>query len=169
MLVALITTHCLFARLKHSSDIVLYENVIFIIFQFGIIGSYYYYQGGRIHIPLAATILAEDIERVTAYLKVMACYGYGSNNEGWKEYRKYSLAKILKDLINDMEGEGKFVGLREGQKSYVEVDEPYRGVNIRNIRSLERDHQYELIERADKRYLSVMILGADANYLHKNV
>jgi hypothetical protein len=39
MLVALVTTHCLFARLKHSSDIVLYENVIFIIFQFGRIGS----------------------------------------------------------------------------------------------------------------------------------
>jgi hypothetical protein len=60
-----------------------------------------------------------------------------------------------------MEGEGRFIGLREGQKLYSEVDEPYGGVNIRNIRSLKGDRQYEIIECADKRYLS-------ANYPHKN-
>jgi hypothetical protein len=97
----------------------------------------------------------------------MASYGYGGNNEGWKEYRKYALAETLKDLIIDMEGEGKFIGLREGQKPYVEVDEPSRGVNIRNIRSLKRDHQYELIERADKRYLSVNVANNE-NHIEQN-
>lgn len=41
----------------------------------------------------------------------MASYGFGNNNVGWKESRKNKLAEILKGLVQDMEGEGKFIGL----------------------------------------------------------
>jgi len=46
----------------------------------------------------------------------MTRYGFGDNNEGWKESRKDNLAEVLKGLVEDMKCERKFVGLREGQK-----------------------------------------------------
>lgn len=45
----------------------------------------------------------------------------------------HNLAEVLKGLVEDMKCERKFVGLREGQKPFVEVDERYRGVTIMNI------------------------------------
>lgn len=63
----------------------------------------------------------------------MTRYRFGDNNEGWKESRKDNLAEVLKGLVEDMKCERKFVGLREGQKPFVEVDERYRGVTIMNI------------------------------------
>ncbi|MGH9953014.1 MAG: hypothetical protein ACRD5J_15465 [Nitrososphaeraceae archaeon] len=41
----------------------------------------------------------------------MASCGFGLNNEGWNESKKGSLAKALKELVEDMEDEGKFIGL----------------------------------------------------------
>lgn len=63
----------------------------------------------------------------------MASYGFGDHNEGWKESKKDTLAEELMVLVEDMECEGKFIGLKQGQKPYVQVDEPYRGVAIMNI------------------------------------
>jgi hypothetical protein len=86
----------------------------------------------------------------------MVNYGFGINNKGWKDSKKNSLAKLLKELFEDMEGEGKLIGLVQGQKPYVLVDEPSPGVTIMNITYLTKEFQHELIERADKRYLAVM-------------
>jgi hypothetical protein len=86
----------------------------------------------------------------------MVSYGFGINNKGWNESKKNSLAKALEGLVEDMEGEGKFIGLARGQKPYVQVDEPYRGVIIMNVSYLAKEYQYELIERANKRYLALM-------------
>lgn len=102
----------------------------------------------------------------------MATYGFGNNNVGWKESRKNKLADTLKGLVQDMEGEGKFIGLVQGQKPYIQVDEPSRGVTIMNITYLTREFQLELIERADKRYADVMTgtEGDSKDYvLSKNV
>ncbi|HZA71096.1 MAG TPA: hypothetical protein VE548_15485 [Nitrososphaeraceae archaeon] len=102
----------------------------------------------------------------------MASYGFGNNNVGWKESRKNKLAEILKGLLQDMEGEGKFIGLIQGQKPYVQIDEPSRGVTIMNITYLTREFQLELIERADKKYADVMTgTEGDSNdyVLSKNV
>jgi hypothetical protein len=102
----------------------------------------------------------------------MASYGFGINNIGWKEAKKDALAKALKELVEDMEGEGKFIGLVQGQKPYVQVDEPSPGVAIINITYLTREFQFELIERADKRYAGVMTgtEGDSKDYvLSKNV
>jgi hypothetical protein len=46
--------------------------------------------------------------------------------------------------------------VKEEQKSYVAVDEIYRGVTIKNLMNLRKDDQLELIESADKRYLAIM-------------
>jgi hypothetical protein len=54
-----------------------------------------------------------------------------------EESRKDNLAEVLKGLVEDMEWERKFVGLREGQKLFVEVDERNRGVTIMNITHLK--------------------------------
>jgi hypothetical protein len=54
-----------------------------------------------------------------------------------EESRKDNLAEVLKGLVEDMEWERKFVGLREGQKPFVEVDERNRGVTIMNITHLK--------------------------------
>lgn len=86
----------------------------------------------------------------------MASYGFGNNNVGWKESRKNKLAEILKGLVQDMEGEGKFIGIIQRQKPYVQIDEPSRGVTVMNITYLTREFQVELIERADKKYTEVM-------------
>lgn len=86
----------------------------------------------------------------------MASYGFGINNKRWNESKKESLAKTLKELVEDMEGEGKFIGLTQGQKPYVQVDAPYRGVIIMNIAYIAKEFQYELVERANKKYLDVM-------------
>lgn len=47
----------------------------------------------------------------------MASYGFGFNNEGWVESKKDSLTKALRGLLEDMEGEGKFIGLVQRQKT----------------------------------------------------
>lgn len=86
----------------------------------------------------------------------MANYGFGINNKRWNESKKESLAKTLKALVEDLEGEGKFIGLTRGQKPYIQVDEPYRGVFIMNIAYLAKEFQHELVERANKGYLAVM-------------
>lgn len=49
-----------------------------------------------------------------------------------------------------MEGDGKFIGLARGQKPYVQVNEPFRGIAIMNV-SLTKEFQYELVERANKK------------------
>jgi hypothetical protein len=92
----------------------------------------------------------------------MASYGFGDYNEGWKESKKDTLAEELMVLVEDMECEGKFIGLKQGQKPYVQVDEPYRGVAIMNIAFLKKEYRHELIERADKRYLTVMTATMDS-------
>jgi hypothetical protein len=92
----------------------------------------------------------------------MASYGFGDYNEGWKESKKDTLAEELMELVEDIEREGKFIGLKQGQRPYVQVDEPYRGVAIMNIAFLKKEYQNELIERADKRYLTVMTAAKDS-------
>lgn len=87
----------------------------------------------------------------------MVNYGYGESNEGWNESRKHALAESLKELIEDMEGEGKFIGLQQRQKPFVEVDVLYKGVTIRRMTHLEEKIQHELIERANKIYVDVMV------------
>lgn len=86
----------------------------------------------------------------------MVNYGFGINNDGWKESKKNSLAKALKELVEDMDGEGKFIGLVQGQKPYVQVDEPSPGVAIMNISYLTTAFQHDLIEEANKRFQTVM-------------
>ncbi|MGH9974604.1 MAG: hypothetical protein ACRD8Z_02035 [Nitrososphaeraceae archaeon] len=86
----------------------------------------------------------------------MASYGFGFNNEGWMESKKDSLAKALRGLLEDMEGEDKFIVLVPGQKPYVQVDEPYPGVTIMNLTYVAKEFQHDLIERAEKRYKAVM-------------
>ena len=86
----------------------------------------------------------------------MVNYGFGINNNGWKKSKKNSLAKALKELVEDMEGEGKFIGLVQGQKPYVQVDEPSSGVAIMNISFLTEAFQHDLIGEANKRFLAVM-------------
>jgi hypothetical protein len=86
----------------------------------------------------------------------MVNYGFGINNKGWKESRKNSLAKALKELGEDREGEGQCIGLVQGQKPYVQVDEPSPGVAIMNISYLTEAFQHDLIEEANKRFQTVM-------------
>ena len=86
----------------------------------------------------------------------MVNYGFGINNNGWKKSKKNSLAKALKELVEDMEGEGKFIGLVQGQKPYVQVDEPSSGVAIMNISFLTEAFQNDLIGEANKRFQAVM-------------
>ena len=78
----------------------------------------------------------------------MVNYGFGINNNGWKKSKKNSLAKALKELVEDMEG--------EGQKPYVQVDEPSSGVAIMNISFLTEAFQHDLIGEANKRFQAVM-------------
>jgi hypothetical protein len=84
----------------------------------------------------------------------MASYGFGPNNKGWYESKKHILGKALKGLIDDMENEGKFIGLARGQKPYVQVDDPTRGVLILNVSYLTKEFQYKLIERANRKFRS---------------
>lgn len=86
----------------------------------------------------------------------MVNYGFGINNKGWKESKKNSLAKALKELVEDMEGEGKFIGLVQGQKPYVQVDEPSPGVAIMNISYLTGAFQHDLFKEANKRFRALM-------------
>jgi hypothetical protein len=44
----------------------------------------------------------------------MASYGFSLNNKGWNESKKGILATALRELVDDMEGEGKFIGLTRG-------------------------------------------------------
>lgn len=69
----------------------------------------------------------------------MASYGFDLNDKRYNESIKESLAKSLKVLVEDMEGEDKFIGLTRGQKPYVQVGEPYRGVFIMNIEILQNN------------------------------
>jgi len=85
----------------------------------------------------------------------MVNYGFGINNKGWKKSKKNSLAKALKELVEDMESEGKFIGLVQGQKPYVQVDEPSPGVAIMNISYITEAFQH-LIGEANKRFQTVM-------------
>ena len=56
----------------------------------------------------------------------------------------------------DMESEGKLIGLVQGQKPYVQVDEPSSGVAIMNISFLTEAFQHDLIGEANKRFQAVM-------------
>ena len=86
----------------------------------------------------------------------MVNYGFGINNKGWKESKKNSLAKALKELVEDMEGEGKFIGLVQGQKPYVQVDEPSPGVAVMNLSYLTEAFQHDLFKEANKRFRTLM-------------
>lgn len=102
----------------------------------------------------------------------MVSYGFGINNKGWKESKKNSLAKALKELVEDMEGEGKFIGLVQGQKPYVQVDEPSPGVAIMNISYLTEPVQHDLFKEANKRFRTLMSeVDADSEgyVLSKNI
>src|ERR687897_2222879 len=87
----------------------------------------------------------------------MTSYGFGLNNKGWNESKKSILATALRELVDDMEGEGKFIGLTRGQRPYVLVDEPSRGVTIMNTAYLTKEFQHDLIKRANKKYQEVML------------
>jgi hypothetical protein len=80
----------------------------------------------------------------------MVNYGFGTNNKGWKKSKKNSLAKALKELVENMEGEDKFIGLVQGQKPYVQVDEPSPGVAIMNISYLTEAFRHDLLEKQTK-------------------
>jgi hypothetical protein len=102
----------------------------------------------------------------------MVNYGFGINNKGWKESKKNSLAKALKELVEDMEGEGKFIGLVQGQKPYVQVDEPSPGVAIMNISYLTEAFQHDLFKEANKRFrtlMSEMDEDSEGYVLSKNI
>jgi hypothetical protein len=86
----------------------------------------------------------------------MASYGFGPNSKGWNESKKGILAKVLKELVEDIEDEGKFIGLTRGQRPYVLVDEPSRGITIMNIDYMPKEFQHDTIRRANWRYLDVM-------------
>ena len=98
----------------------------------------------------------------------MASYGFGPNNKGWNEAKKGILAKALRELIEDMEGEGKFIGLTLGQRPYVLVDEPSRGVIIMNTAYLTKDFQHDLIKRANKKYQTIMSETNSDRYVISN-
>lgn len=98
----------------------------------------------------------------------MASYGYGNNDRGWNESKKGILAKTLRGLIDDMEGEGKFIGLTRGQRPYVLVDEPSRGVTIMNTAYLTKEFQHDLIKRANKNYQEVMLDENSEGYVLSN-
>ena len=83
----------------------------------------------------------------------MVNYGFGINNKGWKKSKKNSLAKALKELVEDMEG---VIGLVHGKNPYVQVDEPSPGVAIMSISYLTEAFQHDLIEEANKRFQTVM-------------
>jgi hypothetical protein len=98
----------------------------------------------------------------------MASYGFGPNNKGWNETKKGILAKALRELIEDMEGEGKFIGLTRGQRPYVLVDEPSRGVIVMNTAYLTKDFQHDLIKRANKRYQAITLETDSDRYVISN-
>ena len=79
----------------------------------------------------------------------MASYGFGHKNKGWNESKKAILAKALRELVDD-------IGLTRGQRPYVLVDEPSRGVTIMNTAYLTKEFQHDLIKRANKKYQEVM-------------
>jgi hypothetical protein len=86
----------------------------------------------------------------------MASYGFSHNNKGWNEPKKGMLARALRGLVDDMEGEGKFIGLTKGQRPYILIDEPSRGVTIMNLSYLTKDFQDDLIKVANKKYKDIM-------------
>jgi hypothetical protein len=86
----------------------------------------------------------------------MVNYGFSINNKGWKESRKSSLVKALRGLLEDMEGEGKFIGLVQGQKPYIQADESSSGAAIMNITYLTKKFQHDLIQQVDKKYHAIM-------------
>ena len=86
----------------------------------------------------------------------MSNYGFGLNNNSWNESRKDALATALRNLIEDIEVDAKFIGLTRGQRPYVLVDEPARGITIMNIAYLAKEFQNDLINGANRRYLDVM-------------
>ncbi|MGH9912006.1 MAG: hypothetical protein ACRD4W_06155 [Nitrososphaeraceae archaeon] len=95
---------------------------------------------------------------------------YGNNDRGWNESKKGILAKTLRGLIDDMKGEGNFIGLTRGQRPYVLVDEPSRGVTIMNTAYLKKEFQQHLIKRANKNYQEVMLDENSEGYvLSKNI
>ena len=98
----------------------------------------------------------------------MAGYGFGPNNKEWNEAKKGILAKALRELIEDMEGEGKFIGLTRGQRPYVLVDEPSRGVTIMNTAYLTKEFQHDLIKRANKKYQEIMLDRSSEGYVLSN-
>ncbi|HZB73629.1 MAG TPA: hypothetical protein VE378_02690 [Nitrososphaeraceae archaeon] len=98
----------------------------------------------------------------------MASYGFGLNNKGWNESKKGILAKALSELVDD--DEGKFIGITRGQRLYVLVDEPSRGVIIMNTTYLTKEFQHDLIKRANKKYHKVMLDENSEGYvLSKNI
>lgn len=86
----------------------------------------------------------------------MASYGFSHDNKGWNESKKGVLARALRDLVDDMEGEGKFIGLTKGQRPDILVDEPSKGVTIMNLSYLTKDFQDDLIKGANKKYNDIM-------------
>jgi hypothetical protein len=89
-----------------------------------------------------------------------------------RNLKRIPLLKQLKELVDDMEGEGKFIGLVQGQKPYVQVDEPSPGVAIMNISYLTEAFQHDLFKEANKRFRTLMSeLDADSEgyVLSKNI
>src|SRR5919106_5192292 len=101
----------------------------------------------------------------------MASYGFGLSNKGWNESKKGILAKALSELVELVDDdEGKFIGITWGQRPYVLVDEPSRGVIIMNTTYLTKEFQHDLIKRANKKYQDVMLDENSEGYvLSKNI
>jgi hypothetical protein len=98
----------------------------------------------------------------------MTSYGFGLNNKGWNDSKKGILANALRELVDDMEGEGKFIGLTRGQRPYVLVDEPSRGITIMNTAYLTKEFQHDLIKRANKNYKDIMSDEDSEGYVLSN-
>ena len=99
----------------------------------------------------------------------MINYRYNNNDRGCNESQKGILANTLRKLIDEMEGKGKFIGLTRGQRLYVLVDEPSRGVTIMNTAYLTKEFQHDLIKRANKRYHEVMLDKNSEGYVLSNI
>jgi hypothetical protein len=89
-----------------------------------------------------------------------------------RNLKRIPLLKQLKELVDDMEGEGKFIGLVQGQKPYVQVDEPSPGVAIMNISYLTEAFQHDLFKEANKRFrtlVSEVDADSEGYVLSKNI
>ena len=85
--------------------------------------------------------------------------------KGWKESRKDNLAEVLKGLVEDMKWERKFVGLREGQKPFVEIDERNRGYYNEYNTPKNRNINMNLLSAQTKKVAVIRAVDSDGYVL----